>query len=249
MAWEIFPWPCIGEFWFINLGLSLHPAYSSLLTRLRPPHSTSTPIKFLDLGTCLGQDLRKLAFDGVPVQSLYGSDIFPDYEHAGHQLFRDGDRFTDRFIAADIFEEDVEKSGLVKTEGSWDFINIIMFLHIYDWPTQIQACKRILKLLSRKPGSMVIGAQTGSTQPGEQVVKPPLVAEGEYRTIYRHSDETFVEMWRLVGKEAGIDLKVDVVYDDQEDRERRAKEEEMGEKGKFFLGAEQRRLFFTVEAA
>lgn len=134
----------------------------------------------------------------MPLQSLYGSDIFPDYERAGHKLFCDADRFANRFIAADFFEEDADKSALVKTEGSWDFINIIMVLHIYDWATQIRACKRILKLLSRKPGSIVIGALAGSTQPGEQVVKPPLVPEGELMIVYRQSKETFVEMWRVV---------------------------------------------------
>ncbi len=246
MAWEIFPWPCVGQFWFISLSLSLHPAYPSLLARLRSSESPSTPIKFLDLGTCLGQDLRKLAFDGVPVQSLYGSDIAPDYEHVGHQLFRDGDRFKDRFIAADLFEDDAKKSVLAKTDGSWDVINIINVLHIYDLPTQIQACKRILKLLSRKPGSMVIGEQTGSTEPGVYVIKPPLVAEGEHQTIYQHSDETFLEMWRVVAGEAGSELKIEVVYDDPEDRDMRAKEEMWGKK-LFFSGAKQRRLFFTVE--
>lgn len=246
MAWEIFPWPCVGQFWFISFGLSLHPAYPSLLARFRSSDLTSTPIKFLDLGTCLGQDLRKLAFDGVPVQSLYGSDIAHDYERVGHQLFRDGDRFTDRFIAADFFEEDAEKSGLAKTEGSWDFINIIMILHLFDWPTQIQACRRILKLLSRKPGSMVIGEQSGSTEPREYVLKPPMVAEGEHKTMYLHSDNTFIEMWRVVGREAGRVLKIEVVYDDQDDRDMRAKEEQMGKK-RFFSEAEQRFLFFTVE--
>lgn len=102
-------------------------------------------------------------FDGVPVQSVYGSDIFSDYERVSHELFRDADTFKGRFISADIFDEDIN-NALVKTEGTWDVINIVMFLHIFDWATQIRACKRIIKLLSRKSGSMVIGAQTGSTR-------------------------------------------------------------------------------------
>lgn len=181
------------------------------------------------------------------MQSLYGSDIFADYERVGHELFRDSKRFQNRFIVADLFEEDANISALAKTEGSWDIISIIMFLHMYDWETQIWACKRILKLLSPKQGSMVIGAQTGSTQPGEQVVKPPLVAEGEQKSIYRQSKETFEEMWRVVGREEGVELRVEVVYDDQADREKRAEEERTGGKKKFFSGVEQRRLFFTVE--
>lgn len=185
-------------------------------------------------------------FDGVPIESLYGCDVFPDYERVSHELFHDADTFKDRFIDADLFDEDIN-SSLVKTEGTWDVITIIMFLHIFDWATQIRACKRILKLLSHKPGSMVIGAQTGSTQPGEQVIKPPFVAEGEQRSIFRQSVESFTEMWKIVEQDEGVRLKVEVVYDDQEERERRTKEEEAQRKKKFFSGLEQRRLFFTVE--
>ena len=185
-------------------------------------------------------------FDGVPVQSVYGSDIFSDYEGVSHELFRDADTFKGRFISADIFDEDIN-NALVKTEGTWDVINIVMFLHIFDWATQIRACKRILKLLSRKSGSMVIGAQTGSTKPGEQVLKPPFVAEGEHRSVFRHNAETFTEMWKIVEQDEGVRLKVEVVYDDQEEREKRRKEEEAEGKKKFFSGLEQRRLFFTVE--
>ena len=180
------------------------------------------------------------------MQSVYGSDIYSDYERIGHQLFHDADTFKDRFIGADIFEED-KNNALVKTEGTWDVISIVMFLHIFDWPTQIRACKRILKLLSRRPGSMVIGAQTGSTKPGEQVLKPPFVAEGEHKSVFRQSADTFTEMWKIVEQDEGVRLEVDVIYDDQEERERRMKEEEAEGRKRFFSGLEQRRLFFKVQ--
>lgn len=242
LAWEIFPWPCIGEFWFITLGLSLHPRYDDLLTRLR---TQNPPIKFLDLGTCLGQDLRKLVADGAPLQALWGSDYFAEYEAVGHELFRDADKFQNRFIAADLLDESRD-SGLVQTAGTWDVISIVMFLHAYDWDTQIRLCKRILKILSRGKGSMIIGAQTGSTQAGDVMLRPPFVAEGEERTIYRQSVETFTKMWEQVGQDEGLDLKVEVMYDEQADRDRRAKEEQEEGKNKYFSGSTQRRLFFTV---
>ena len=196
LAWEIFPWPCVGEFWFVNLGLSLHPRYNALLTRLR---TQDPPTKFLDLGTCLGQDLRKLVVDGVVSPDvLYGFDYFAEYEDAGHRLFRDADRFRGRFIAGDLFDESPD-GALEKTAGSWDVVNVTMFLHMYDWPTQVRACKRILKLLVKRKGSMVVGAQTGSVHAGDFHLKPPLVAEGEERTLFRHNLETFRQMWESVG--------------------------------------------------
>ena len=96
---------------------------------------------------------------------------------------------------------------------------------------------------------MVIGAQTGATDAGELVLKPPFVAEGEERTVFRQNIDTFARMWEEVGEEEGARLSIQVVYDDQADRERRAKEEQGDGKAKFFSGSTQRRLFFTVTIA
>ncbi|KAL6714990.1 hypothetical protein ACLMJK_007250 [Lecanora helva] len=243
VAWEIFPWPCIGEFWFVSLGLAVHPYYSTLLQRLK---ASSAPCRLLDLGTCLGQDLRKLVADGADVSRLCGADLFPEYEDAGHRLFKDGDRFRGRFFVADLLDDSPD-SPLNQSAGSWDFVNVIMFLHIWDWDGQVKACKRILKLLSRKPGSKIIGAMTGSTQPGELVLKPPVVAEGEKKSIYRHDLETFKEMWRDVERDENIQLDVQVVYGDQKVRDVLSEEEERGERAFFFKqDSSQRRLFFTI---
>jgi SAM-dependent methyltransferase len=231
----------VGEFSFITMGLSLHPSYPSLVSRL-----CSSTTTFLDLGTCVGQDLRKLVYDGAPSQNLFGCDIFPQYESVGYELFRDRETFQNRFITADLFDTTSE-SALMRTKGTWDVISIVMFLHVFDRNTQILACTRILQLLSRKPGSMIIGAQTGSTQPEEHVLKPPFVAEGEYKTVYRQSQETFTDMWKMVEKDEDVKLRIQVQYDEHKDRELRAKEEDTGEKNKFFSGQHQRRLFFTIE--
>lgn len=164
----------------------------------------------------------------------------------GHELFRDRETFQNRFIMADLFDT-TSDSALERTKGKWDVINIIMFLHVFDWSTQLVACKRILGLLSRKSGNMIIGAQTGSTEAGEHVLKPPFVAEGEHKTVYRQSLETFTDMWKIVEKDEDVKLKIQVQYDEEKDRELRAKEEETGGKNKFFSGQHQRRLFFTIE--
>ncbi|KAI4114673.1 MAG: hypothetical protein LQ338_007971 [Usnochroma carphineum] len=161
-------------------------------------------------------------------------------------MFRDADRFTDRFITADLFDDSAD-GLLAKTGGTWDVVNIIMFLHIWDRNTQYAACKRIVKLLKNQAGSMIIGAQTGSTEPGELVLKPPFVAEGEERSIYRHSVETFLDMWKEVEKELGVKLETKVDYDDPEGRKTLAEEEKSGERSFFFKqSVEQRKLFFTV---
>lgn len=230
----------------MHFGLSLHPQYPALLARLTSPTNPSPP-RLLDLGTCLGQDLRKLVFDGVPAEQLYGSDIFSDFEQAGTMLFRDEEKFAGHFIAADLLVEDADDSlgALVKTEETWDVVSALMFLHIWDYKNQVAACKRILKLLKPEKGSLLIGASTGSVKPGEEWYKPPLVPQE--RSIYRHSNETFVQMWNEIEEDLGIRVKVECTYDDEGERAARLKEEEGKGKGHFFKGGDQRRLYFSVE--
>lgn len=92
----------------------------------------------MDLGTRLGQDLRELVADGADPERLYGSDLFPEYENAGQQLFKDGDKFRGCYMVADLFDDSAD-SPLIKSAGSWDIVNIVMFLHIWDWGMQVKA--------------------------------------------------------------------------------------------------------------
>ena len=97
-----------------------HPLYSKVLQILTAENGLSErPPKLLDLGTCVGQDLRVLHHDGAPISALYGSDVFAAFEGVGHALFRDLDRFTpDHFIVGDIFKADDHTSSLGRTAGS-----------------------------------------------------------------------------------------------------------------------------------
>lgn len=220
-----------------------------------PPESgnDSKPApRFLDLGTCLGQDLRALHHDGVPISRLYGSDLLPEFEGAGHTLFKDADRFTPRhFIIGDIFDNNPETSLLAKTAGTWSVVSIVMFLHLFSMEESEIACAQIIKLLRPDPGSFVIGAQTGTVNPGEFAVPPPLVDLGVHKVVWRHSRESMIEMWERVGEKLGVKLKVWADYDLDEINEREAEEAAKEQNGnrpnRFFVGRDQRRIFFLVE--
>ena len=62
-VWKIAPYPCVGGFKFLELNMSLSPTYGNVLSRLKGGD------KLLDLGCCLGQDIRKLVYDGVPSEN------------------------------------------------------------------------------------------------------------------------------------------------------------------------------------
>lgn len=244
-AWTVFPWPCIGEFWFIEQGILRHPDYALVLEKLK---SSGGDVKFLDLGTCLGQDVRTLAYDGAPVSSLYGADALPKFEGAGHALFKDSDRFdSSHFITGDIFSD---KDDLAQTRGGWDIIHIAMFLHVFSLKDQESAIENILKLLKSSPGSIVFGTQTGTLHPEEKVLKPPLCEPGEHKTVYRQSKDTMKEMWERAAKAVGATVKVWTGYDEAEAEERARGRKEKGEswekEERFFTGERERRIFFKV---
>ncbi|KAI1174680.1 hypothetical protein F4777DRAFT_373174 [Nemania sp. FL0916] len=58
--------------------------------------------RLLDVGCCVGQVLRKLAFDGVDSARLYGTDLDPQLVELGYELFRDHSTFRGGFIVGDI---------------------------------------------------------------------------------------------------------------------------------------------------
>ncbi len=234
--------PCIGLLSFLNLGLSIHPHYNTLLALLKDPST-----RFLDLGTCIGQDVRKLIHDGIPISQVFGSDLFPAYEGVGHALFKDEGRMKGHFVPANFFDESSDNE-LRKTEGTWDAVNICMFLHGFSWDDQLLACRLILRLLKAVKGSLVIGAQSGTAEAGESELKAPFLKEGVVRKMWRHNKESFREMWELAGKEEDVELSIWVEYAP-------GKEVAKKEEGKEIAGSKffkekveaQKKILFLIE--
>jgi len=133
---------------------------------------------------------------------------------------------------------------------SWSVITIFMFLHLYNMVDADKVCENVLKLLRPQPGSMVIGANTGTIEPGEMVLKPPMCEPGEHKTAFRHSRETMLELWERATANLGIKAKISVEYDEYEIREREQGVKLNGgweKENRFFQGNKERRIFFTVE--
>ena len=257
MAWEIFPWPCIGQFWFLSFGLSLHPLYDQLLARLKS--SAFGPRRLLDVGTCLGQDLRHLVHvGGVPAPQLFGTDIIPAFEEAGCALFNDADRFGGQFIAADFLAGNVNDNPLAARKGGWDVLTATMFLHALDLPAQRLACGQMISLLRvgkevEKEGDegkdgeegWIMGGLVGTMgQATRQRVPPPFAKEGEESWVWRHNVGSFVEMWKSAAEEAQRKVEVWAEYETQKDEvEKRDREREK----RFFTEKEATRIWFLVK--
>ena len=196
----------------------------------------SSEDQLLDIGTCFGQDLRKLAYDGVNPANLNGTDLIAGFEEAGFRLFNDRDRFANHFFASDILSDDKE-SPLVKREGKWNVLTAFLFLHVFSLSDCKIACARMLRLTAG-PGSWIMGVLLASTEPGEGETGPPFAKEGETRKYHRHSRETFVEMWEDAAKNSGKKIDIWAEY----------AVEAMANPGSSFLnGPDARKLWFFIE--
>ena len=186
-------------FQFLDLSLVKMPIYPEVLSRVQ------NGAKFLDLGCCLGQEIRQLVLDGAPSTNTYGSDLYPGFFTVGYDLFSDNsDTLHTTFIAADIFDE---SSELVRTlAGKMDIIYTGAFFHLFNLGEQEKVAERVIQLLTLEKGTMVIGRQTGSDEPGEFFRAGDKEKNG--RSHYRHSPQTWTDLWDRVGQKTGTKWEV-----------------------------------------
>ncbi|KAI1351527.1 hypothetical protein F5Y01DRAFT_282649 [Xylaria sp. FL0043] len=215
-AYGQFPYPCMGTFRFLDLDLARNEAYKEhVLGPLCQPAVSGKPEPlFLDCGCCLGQEVRKLAADGVPASRLWGSDIEPKFIELGFELFRDGDKLVrDHFLCpGDVLAdtEDPSEDRLVILNDRVTILNITAVFHLFDLDLHKRIADRCLRLLRKDTGApvLVLGAHVGSHEPRRH--RRHRDFEG-FR--YTHNHESWEALWREVcgqpqWKDKVVDLKV-----------------------------------------
>ncbi|KAF2014946.1 hypothetical protein BU24DRAFT_423865 [Aaosphaeria arxii CBS 175.79] len=200
-GFKVFPYPCLGKWGFLNFNIRRSPQYDEILRRVKNGD------KLLDIGCCVGQDIRKLVYDGAPSENLVGSDLKKEFMDIGYDLFRDGTTLKATFIAADIFDPE---SDLKTIDGSMDIVYASHFFHLFNWDEQVDAAKRMVALLKPKAGSLVVGRHTGHTVAEETTPRFKLD-----KPKFRHNAESFARLWKQVEEETGTNFKIDSFYDDE----------------------------------
>jgi SAM-dependent methyltransferase len=190
-AFQIFPYPCIGQMRFLTCHLARLPFYPRVLARL----TLTDHAGFLDAGCCVGQELRHLVHCAkIPASNLYGFDLETGFFDLGYELFRDdATKFQATLIPADLDVEDPEweVSPLVKTVvGKIDVVWAGSLLHFWNYEGQLQGLLRLINLCSKDEGVMVCGRQMGSVLAGEYEMTGLLD-----KKTYRHNVDSLKGLW------------------------------------------------------
>jgi SAM-dependent methyltransferase len=191
-AWKIFPYPCIGQFRFLEAGLTDCEEYGEVIERLQKGQ------KLLDMACCFGQTIRHLVADGAPSENIYGCDLQTDFIELGYKLFQDRDKLRTKFLVADIFDS---SSPLKDLQGIIDIVYAGSFFHLWGLQQQKEVSKAVALLHCPRPGSMIIGRQIGAVEAGEKTS-----ATG---TMFRHNPDSLKKLWKEIGDDLGVTFTVE----------------------------------------
>lgn len=194
-AWKVFPYPCIGQFRFLDLSMKYTKEYPEILERL------SQGQRLLDMACCFGQEIRQLVADGAPSENIYGCDLREEYVELGYRLFRDRERLQSRFLTADIF---AESSPLTELRGTFDIVYAGSFFHLFDYDDQVKVSEAVAKLLRPVKDSMIVGRQVGSVNAAAHDHKTNPTGK-----MYRHNPESLDQQWKTIGNDLGVSFSVD----------------------------------------
>ncbi|GJJ15696.1 hypothetical protein Clacol_009974 [Clathrus columnatus] len=195
-AFDHFRYPCISMFPPTDL-----PSYDQIkaLGRHRKRHI------LLEIGPGLGTEIRRLVYDGYPVNDIVAIDLLGGLWESGHALFKsDASTFPVKFIEGDIFRNEVlsldvpgeisqdnprleEIENLEPLSGKTSVIIIQQVFHLFSLERQIELAKRLLKLIKLEKGSIICGRQGGSV--------PERNCHTQNVDHYLHSPKTWEKMW------------------------------------------------------
>jgi SAM-dependent methyltransferase len=149
----------------------------------------------MDVGTFIGHDLRRLAYDGAPSEKLIGVDIVgnPFFE-LGYEFFLDRDHFHGHFIEADFLSS--SSSELMALTGQIDIVLVSQLLHQWDWGNQVKALTTLVSFT--KPGSLIVGNQIGNA-----VAQGVAVKQIQSVTTWRHNQQSLIKIFEEVGEATG----------------------------------------------
>jgi len=120
-ATRIQPYRCIREYRFVYPRICVHPYYLKLLWEINNK-------RILDIGCCMGTDIRQLILDGASAQNVMGVELEEEFIRVGYQLFGDPKKMADRFIICDVLSLDVENQNMALSSFLYPRANSVQSL-------------------------------------------------------------------------------------------------------------------------
>lgn len=195
LAWEVYKYRCVASFFFVNYNLRESYGwewYDGILERIKRGDL------IFDLACAFGHTARNLVYDGAPQGNVLSGDLRQGFWDLGYQLFRDRGKFHCKFHQGDVFDSQY----MQEYDGKIDIVHTSSFFHLFELDAQQDLVRRLLKLVSTKPGTIIFGRSVGNTS--RYVYKHPL-RPGQ--CLYQHSEDSFRTMFEDV---AGDDWNVKV---------------------------------------
>ncbi|KAI0777724.1 hypothetical protein BD413DRAFT_187497 [Trametes elegans] len=175
-----YPYPCIRGFLFVKLMMSSTPRYPAVLEAGKKGDTY-----FLDIGCCMGSDVRKLVQDGYPASHALACDLREEFIKLGYELYRDADTCPVRFFSANVFDfplplllvepaahsagpgpDPTSVTDLAQLRGALTHIYTGSLFHLFDEETQYGLALRLGSLLKRTPGAVIFGRHQGLIEEG-----------------------------------------------------------------------------------
>ena len=180
-----------------------HPLYPAILSHLS---STEEDYYLLDVGCGLGQELRKLRYDGAQMQKTYAVELVQGLIDSGFDLFMDSNQSKDNFIAGDALKDD--PSQWLKIFGIEDGFNIVhvgALFHLFDWNDQLIIARNLISLTRKREKAVIFGWHFAARKSGLVSLGPNKEAQ-----IYGHNEESMKHFWKEVGEMTGTEWSLQV---------------------------------------
>ncbi|CAD6448969.1 cd15cb82-5439-4713-a241-14344beb6276 [Sclerotinia trifoliorum] len=194
LLWNQTPYPSIGNFSFLTLRLLTHPLYPRIVQILSAPSTPSNPSAlFLDLGCCVGQELRSLAHHArIPPTQLYGTDYNGSFLKTSYKIFLDTHTpFT--LLQANILDPNFFPLTFRNHIHQFSIIHCSLFMHLFTWEQQLLVCENVVRLLRNVEGALFVGCMVGKEGGGE----------GE-QGRWLHDADSWVRLWGTVWERLGM---------------------------------------------
>ncbi|KAH3767298.1 hypothetical protein Pelo_827 [Pelomyxa schiedti] len=176
----------IREFKFVEPRVKLNHMYKYIIEKAKTMKSEGVTPSVLDIGCCMGTDLRQMFVDGVTIpENSVGIDCIPEYFDIGHKMFAGtGPQYTPVLRNCNALDDAQVDSAVTTPSGTappYDIIYTGAFLHLLDYAGAEHVASTVRRLL--KPGGIFFGRTLSSSQASDTGIMDTMASCGNVKLL------------------------------------------------------------------